>query len=138
MPWPIRMVPAPGDLPENTPWAELRVGDMWLAPYLLEGGVERVGIFYPAQNYFAQNAGRPPLVVRLPGPCDFSVDGPVWSGGRRIEPGWRVEGDAPGITVQPSVNIGGCYHGWIQGGVITDDCEGRVYDAQGRLVRAGQ
>lgn len=126
MPWPIRMVTAPGDGAGDTPWAELRVGDMWFAPYLLDH-VEG-SVFRPAAKYFARNAGRPPLVVRLPGPVDWGVDGPPWKDGKPCGDGWDVSGEPPLITVSPSINIGGTYHGWIQAGMISDDCEGRRYE----------
>lgn len=51
---------------------------------------------------------------------------------------WSVTGEAPNFTVSPSIN---CYesrgkdgvlyrqgwHGWLQNGVLSDDCEGRTY-----------
>lgn len=130
MSWPLRMVPAPGDEPGGTPWKELRVGDMWFAPYLLEH--PEGSIFRPAVKYFQRNGHRPPLVVRLPGPVDWCVDGPPWRDGKPTGDGWDVTGEPPTITVSPSINIGGIYHGYIQGGVITDDCEGRQFDENGR------
>jgi hypothetical protein len=132
MPWACRMIPAPGAGPGDTPWKELRVGDMWLAPYLLE---RQGSMFYPAAKYHQRNAGRPPLVVRLPGPVDWGVDGPAWKGGQPYGDGWDVSGDPPLVTVSPSINISGIYHGWLQNGVISDDCEGRRYDPDGRLQR---
>lgn len=134
MPWSIRMVPAPGDEPGDTPWTELRVGDMWLAPYLLDGKYDN-SIFRPAAKYFQRNAGRQPLVVRLPGTVDWGVDGPPWKDGRPCGDGWDVSGEPPLITVAPSINILGCYHGGIKAGIISDDCEGRCYDERGRLKR---
>lgn len=50
---------------------------------------------------------------------------------------WSVSGEWPNVTVTPSINAPGQYHGFIQDGVLTDDCEGRTYDALGRLVRRG-
>ncbi len=126
------MVPAPGTGPADTPWAELRVGDMWLAPYLLEHPVGHV--FRPAAKYFARNAHRPPLVVRLPGPVDWCVDGPAWAQGKPTSDGWDVSGQYPYVTAAPSINIVGIYHGWLQAGVISDECEGRKYDEGGRRV----
>lgn len=129
MPWTIRMVPAPGEGPGETPWKNLRVGDMWIAPHLLarpEGHLYR-----PASKYFARNSHRPPLIVALPAPgggrVDWCVDGPAWKGGQPYGDGWDVSGEPPLITVAPSINIVGVYHGYIQNGVITDDCEGRRY-----------
>lgn len=143
MSWSCRLVPAPGDDPGDTPWKELRVGDMWFAPYLLEDGHWKRGSLSP--RYWAlPEPRRAPLVVRLPGPCDFVLDTMAW----RSEPGddgvnrskfygdgWEVSGAAPLITLTPSINVQGCYHGYIQNGVITDDVEGRRFDENGRTPR---
>lgn len=40
---------------------------------------------------------------------------------------WTVEGTPPGITVSPSIHQVGHYHGFIKGGVISEDCEGRPF-----------
>lgn len=51
---------------------------------------------------------------------------------------WTVTGEAPNFTVSPSIR---CFeivhadgvmwrqgwHGWLQDGVLSDDCEGRTY-----------
>jgi len=86
-------------------------------------------------DYYRQhNAHRRPLMVILPGRHLFLLDGQCWSGEKRYG-GWTVSGDAPLITVSPSINIGGSYHGWLQNGVISDDCEGRKFDALGQAIR---
>jgi hypothetical protein len=43
------------------------------------------------------------------------------------KPCWRVTGELPKVTVEPSINMIGVYHGYITSGVITDDCEGRKF-----------
>jgi hypothetical protein len=40
---------------------------------------------------------------------------------------WHVEGAVPNITVSPSIAQVGVYHGFIKGGVISEDCEGRKF-----------
>jgi len=42
-------------------------------------------------------------------------------------PKWSVQGVPPDITVSPSIHQVGYYHGFIQNGVITDDCEGKKF-----------
>lgn len=42
---------------------------------------------------------------------------------------WTVNGDPPNISVSPSINAVGDYHGWLQNGVLSDDCEGRRFDS---------
>ena len=45
---------------------------------------------------------------------------------------WDVVGEAPNFTVNPSINFHPGdrqhgWHGWLQNGVLSDDCEGRTY-----------
>ncbi len=110
----------------NRYWPDIvEIGTMWLAPYHLLG--DRAKRLSP--NYHSQWAGkRAPLVVCLPNNTFFCVDNMATDGGN----GWTVTGEAPLITVSPSINIVGSYHGWIKNGVISDDCEGRVFDGEGR------
>jgi hypothetical protein len=85
-------------------------------------------------DYYRQhNSSRLPLMVVLPGRHLFLIDGKCWNGSQ-LYGGWQVTGDAPAITVSPSINIGGSYHGWLQSGVISDDCEGRKFDAGGKSI----
>jgi hypothetical protein len=112
---------------------KLQAGDMWFHderwrdesgyyvwPFMFSKA-PRLSDFYK-QN----NAGREPLLVWLPGGTVFCVDAMCWEGAR-LYGGWQVTGEPPLITVSPSINIKGLYHGWIQNGVILDDCEGRTY-----------
>jgi hypothetical protein len=80
-----------------------------------------------SEQYFAQNSGRQPIVVLLPGKNYFLIDGKCFSGARGYYDGWTVTGTPPQITVSPSINIEGRYHGHLQGGVITEDVEGRKF-----------
>jgi len=119
--WPIRYHAERPERPE--------IGDCWPAPWLVAEGEVRT-FFLSDAHLAARAAGaitRAPLVVRLPGGTDFCVDGPTFSAGQRGTGGWAVTGEPPGLTLAPSINIGGSYHGWIQGGVITDDCDGRKF-----------
>lgn len=125
MVWPIRMVEPPtlehGPDGKNG-FQRLEVGDMWFAPHLLERR-DRI-----APNYMRDWAGkRLPLIVRLPGAGDFAIDCRFFEGGNYYGDGWTVIGDPPLITVSPSINIVGSYHGYIRNGVILDDVEGRKY-----------
>ena len=82
-----------------------------------------------SDEYLAQRIDqRPPLTVYLPGCGWFCVDSAPSNGDRS---GWNVTGTPPAITVSPSINCEGHYHGWLRDGVITDDCEGRRYIADG-------
>lgn len=117
--------------PEN-----VKVGDMWPAPWLLYD--REPSTFFFSDDFIARiksgECVRSPLIVRLPGNADFCVDGPPFQDGRRQPGGWTVTGEPHAITVYPSINIRGVYHGWIREGVITDDCEGRRYNDEGGLL----
>ena len=76
--------------------------------------------------YFEHNSHRQPLFVILPDRTLFLIDGKCWSNGKKYG-GWQVSGEAEHITVHPSINIGGSYHGWLQNGVISEDVEGRTF-----------
>jgi hypothetical protein len=72
------------------------------------------------------------IAVKLPGCSGMNV----WY---MSEPGtngfrWALSGDMPNVTATPSINFVGSYHGWVQGGVVTEDCEGRKFDDRGKLV----
>jgi hypothetical protein len=100
------------------------VGDMWPAPWFLEGP-ETSRNYWVSKQYDKDWADkRPPLVVKLPGGHEHCVD----MGGSGNREGWTVTGSPPKITVVPSINVHGIYHGWIRDGVITDDCEGRKFE----------
>lgn len=114
MPWQCRLID-----PEKVPEKERRAGDMWFEPWYLQGDHER----YYLSDYYINNVKgtRMPLVVRLPSGRDFCIDGRT----RNDSSGWTVTGTAPNITVSPSINHVGRYHGWLQNGVLSDDVEGR-------------
>jgi hypothetical protein len=61
------------------------------------------------------------LVVRMPGGSDFPVDMTL-SG-----ESWTRIGTPPQISVHPSVNCVGVYHGHIKNGVISEDVEKRPF-----------
>lgn len=77
-------------------------------------------------------AHRAPVSVVLPGrdghPCRFCVDSHptddpdgCWS---VLIEGDLVAGERPSITVNPSIDAAGIYHGWLKAGVLSDDLGG--------------
>jgi hypothetical protein len=48
---------------------------------------------------------------------------------------WTVTGDAPNLTIHPSINAVGEYHGYIVNGVLSDDVDGRKFDEAGKLIK---
>lgn len=122
--------------------ADWEVGDMFFGPSkdrMKLRGEYSLWMYmqcrFLSDYYWSNNSHRRPLFVVLPGRHLFCIDGQCWSNGTHYG-GWTVSGDAPEITVGPSINIGGLYHGWLWNGVLSDDVEGRTYDAQGNEVKA--
>lgn len=76
--------------------------------------------------YHQHNSHRQPLFVVLPKHTLFVIDGKCWKNGESYG-GWTVTGEAPNITVNPSIDIGGSYHGFLVSGVISEDVEGRQF-----------
>lgn len=131
MSWPLRFIESPY---VSTPYYVLRegaehpkVGDIWYAPELLV--MDKLpATFHLSPKYERDwRRRRPPLVVSMPDGTNFCVDSRFWRSGQPYGDGWTVTGDAPLITVTPSINIGGGYHGYITNGVIGDDVEGRKF-----------
>lgn len=74
------------------------------------------------------------LVICLPGKIHFRASHIATNNSGQHQ-GWRIDGELPNITVHPSVDVEGYYHGWITDGVIGDDLGGRQYNDKGELVR---
>jgi len=125
--WKLRLIEAP---PREGFMIGLRVGDCWFESPISD--THRRYLLAP------EHADKRPLVVHMPGQIHFAVYGPEISD-RGIGPkGWKVEGEPPAITLTPSVHCPGVYHGYIIGGVITDDLDHRQYDESGIQIRTGK
>lgn len=123
MPWQCRLIEPHGELsPGRTP----EPGDMWFAPHMIEGEHREWYLSTILSAEYVQDwlGKRPPIMVCLPDRSWFNVDQRADGAG---EHGWMVTGEAPNITVSPSINAVGRYHGWLHNGVISDDVEGRVF-----------
>lgn len=122
MAWQLRLVER-----GNTWDAETRpkIGDVWFAHYLTQDADHRSLWDGIKSDEFTRDweGKRPPICIALPG---FKGSTVVWIPDQK--PGWTVTGEAPNLTVTPSINVEGVYHGFIQNGMITDDLEGRKYD----------
>lgn len=77
-----------------------------------------------------ENTGRKCLIVILPNGGHFDL---TWAAEVGDGTGtWEVSGEAPNITVYPSINALPSvnrpgYHGYLNQGVLSDDLEGRSY-----------
>ena len=68
------------------------------------------------------------LGVKLPGICGLNRFAPNLEYNKHR---WRVTGDPPNLTVTPSINSVGEYHGYLTDGVLSDDLDGRAYSENG-------
>lgn len=112
-------------------YAKLSVGDMWF----LDLPEDKWRDCHLTKYYWQHNTRRPPLVVLLPGPNYFMVDGQCYSSEKGYYDAWTVSGKTPVITVSPSIHIFGRYHGWLKDGVIGNDVDGRRFDAAGIKIK---
>ncbi len=118
MTWKCRMIDA------TTGWPhEAKIGDCWYRAFTGDVIEENFSPDYVANR---RPKGILPLWVQLP-------DGPMCLDLRYNAPqGWTVSGTPPNITVSPSINVIGYYHGWIRNGEISNDIEGRTYPEEVR------
>lgn len=89
-------------------------------------------------RYYQHNLWRKPIVMLMPGRIWFCLDGKAVDEGIYYGEGWSVVGDPTtgSLTVHPSININGSYHGWLRQNQLSPDCEGRKYDPRtGHLLR---
>jgi hypothetical protein len=78
--------------------------------------VTKIGDAWP---YDTTNPNDPGYCIELPGGAFIDMN--------QIKEKWTVTGSLPNITVVPSINCIGRYHGFITDGIISDDCEGRKF-----------
>lgn len=123
MPWPLRFHTAKP--------AAARVGDCWPEPQRVTDDPAN-HLSRLSKKYFERHAAhRAPIVVMLPGGAEWCIDALAINASGPHGEGWDVTGDPPNLTANPSINVLGVFHGYIRGGVITDDVEGRRFDAEG-------
>ena len=124
MSWTCRLIEKPElDAHGNVDLAKRVVGDMWFLGVTPKELLDR----HLTAQYFADNAKRQPLMVMLPGPTPFCIDYQCFNDARGYYDGWTVHGEPPLITITPSINLVGRYHGFLQNGVISADAEGRKF-----------
>jgi hypothetical protein len=126
MPWPIEYFDRFEDMTAKYgtkgPWP---IGVLYPDPEYLDHKIAGKPLLSP-QYREGWQALRPPLVVELP--CGhFCVDMVTMTDGVPGDSGWEVSGHPAQMTLKPSVNIKGAWHGFITNGVISDDVEGRTF-----------
>lgn len=100
-----------------------KFGDMYFAPWLEP--------MPKSPEYENSHRGkRSPLVIVIPSGVHLCIDQKATNMNGH---GWTVTGEAPNITVHPSIGIQGpngqgwSYHGWLKDGVLSDDIDGKKY-----------
>lgn len=124
MSWTCRFLEKKPDEP-----SEIQIGDMWYANHLIDDLdllVTYEEQFFSVEYKRDWMGKRPPIFVKLPGGAHFSPDFRATNPAHG-ESGWVVTGNPPNITVSPSINAIGMYHGFLQNGILSDDVEGRKF-----------
>lgn len=108
---------------------DIKVGDMWFNPHMLEPDIKDYYLAYHlSRQYVEQWLGkRDPIMVCLPNGEYFCVDSKYGRPENVTNEGWTVTGEAPAITVSPSINCIGRWHGFLTAGILSNDVEGRSF-----------
>ncbi len=117
---------------------DAKPGDMWFAPWMVDAfktPEELIKSTFVSPEYIRDWLGkRPPIVVILPNGDRFMVDKCCFdmTAGKQSDHGWTVTGEAPNITLSPSINCirdnhAEGYHSYLRNGILEDDLEGRTY-----------
>lgn len=80
---------------------------------------------WPSDEFM--NSSRKPLYVLLPSNARYLEYFFIDMKDYEDKGGWRYTGTPPIITVTPSINCVGRYHGYVQDGYVSKDVEGRTY-----------
>lgn len=96
---------------------ESPIGAMWNAAWLTDSE--------DARALYAGPDGKA-WCLMMPGGVEWIVYGPSRNEGKN-GPKWTVTGTPPIITAHPSIAIAKLFHGFVQNGVVSPDCEGRMY-----------
>ena len=83
---------------------------------LADGTIVQIDGLRPGAMWFDDDCG---LCVLLP--CKI-----IWHPDRSDRT-WKRTGDPPNVTITPSINAVGTYHGYLTNGALTDDLEGRTF-----------
>lgn len=134
--WSCRLIDFKQGMTNN----DLKVGDMFFIDPAewMEDGHYRWPSYYASPKrlssfYKSYTQDRPPILVMLPSRVLWCVDSMCVNSGNWYG-GWSVTGKAPNISVSPSINVGGHYHGFLTNGVIGNDVEGRKYSESGEII----
>ncbi len=126
MPWPCYLVKEAG----FTPWEECPGGGRrQFCLFEQDGQLVRFEELRVGAMWFEDDE----LVVKMPDNSTWNIDRGRKAnerGGVHTWPGWNRKGEPPNITVEPSVNDVGRYHGYLRDGYLTSDIEGRKFEGE--------
>ena len=127
MPWPLNFVRP--ELWSIGPNGRIP-GDWTYAAWMVTDCPSALGKAYWSLPERPDKPRRPPIIIRLPDGCEWCPDRMGWNQAQGFHgDGWQVDlSCGPDmLTITPSINVVGCYHGWVRAGYVTDDCEGRTF-----------
>jgi len=96
---------------------ELPPGATWDAPWLAENDKPNGQWTGPDGKAWC---------VMMPGGVEWIVYS--YATGPEPRSKWAVQGTVPNITVHPSINLVGIYHGFLKNGIVSEDCEHRKFE----------
>jgi hypothetical protein len=129
MPWKCFMLAAPPRLGE---WHDTDSGGRTLPMfYPLPDGREVEFQDLPVGAMWTEPAERTArgidsLAVLLPGRVIWRMDDSGTNGFL-----WTRSGNPPEVTMFPSINFVGIYHGWLRNGILSDDVDRRLFNHHG-------
>jgi uncharacterized protein DUF6527 len=85
----------------------------------------------------AAHVGKRAIIVILPGNVYFCIYSKQITDGVQHEPGWTVSGEPEALTLQPSVNVKGAWHGFISSGAFSPDVAENPAPAAPHVVHGG-
>ena len=122
------------DGPPRNGTSDYQPGAMWIGDTDPRNPTEDANWnFVPSIEYLAGTMK--PWWIALPGPS-YTIEGEehktlqYFALGQRASgnpTGWVISGKPPNITITPSIDCVGRYHGFVRDGIITPDCEGRLF-----------
>lgn len=116
--WQVNLDALYGGAPDGNRYRlrDLPPGAIWRADWL-----EQIH-----DNPYADPFGRA-WALMMPCGIEWMIYGHSSGDAGQKGPKWDVRGTVPNITVRPSINLMGRYHGFVENGIVLPDVEGRTY-----------
>lgn len=127
MPWPLNYVQP--ELWSIGPHGRVP-GDWTYGFWILSECPEALGKKYLNLPSRLDKPRRLPIIIRMPDGCEWCPDRMGWNQALGFYgDGWDIDvsGGVDLMTITPSINILGHYHGWVRTGYLTDDIDGRTF-----------